>query len=173
MPPAAPGVMDLNELIRSMRPYLDPNSYIYCTIPHDLNHEKALPRIPDGVEIDALIRESEGWTLISPATSLESHPGYFIHYDEAKAAGQVKARWAFKCRKITLLVHSSLEAVGLTAAVCRVLTPVNVSCNVVAGFHHDAIFVEEGDEVKAMVALIGLIDDAGGDTRGVFDAIDS
>ncbi|GAB7342265.1 hypothetical protein MBLNU457_g0505t1 [Dothideomycetes sp. NU457] len=170
MPPA-PGVTDLNDLIRSMHPSLDSKTYIYSTIPHSLNNSATLPHLPPDLEIDALIHEPEGWTLITPSSSLDSHPDFFMHYNDTadKAElkdGQMKARWAFKCRKITLQVHSSLEAVGLTAAVCRALTPVGVSCNVVAGFHHDAVFVEEGDEGTAMLALRGLVKDAGGDVEG-------
>lgn len=151
-----------------MHPSLDPTTYIYSTIPYPISDSKTtvtvLPHLPSGLEIDALIHEPEGWTLITPATSLESHSDFFIDYnDTADAAESMKARWAFQCRKIVLEVHSSLEAVGLTAAVCAVLTPLGVSCNVVAGFHHDAIFVREGDQERAMQALRGLTCGAGGE----------
>ncbi|WP_257390524.1 ACT domain-containing protein [Snodgrassella alvi] len=46
---------------------------------------------------------------------------------------------------ITLKVHSSLAAVGLTAAFLRALAQQNTSCNVVAGYYHDQIFVTEDD----------------------------
>ena len=54
---------------------------------------------------------------------------------------------------ITLTVHSSLEAVGLTAAVSKSLTEANISCNVVAAFHHDHIFVPVKDAERAMNEL--------------------
>ncbi|MCF2949837.1 ACT domain-containing protein [Paraglaciecola aquimarina] len=57
----------------------------------------------------------------------------------------------FKC--ITLSVHSSLEAVGLTAAVASKLAEYNISANVVAAYYHDHIFVCETDAVQAMKAL--------------------
>ena len=49
---------------------------------------------------------------------------------------------------VTLRVHSALEAVGLTAAVATCLGAAGLSCNVVAGFHHDHLFVphERGAE---------------------------
>lgn len=60
----------------------------------------------------------------------------------------------FKC--ITLSVHSSLEAVGLTAAVSSKLAEHNISANVVAAYYHDHIFVGEGDADQAMKALLEL-----------------
>ncbi|HEX8350737.1 MAG TPA: ACT domain-containing protein, partial [Hymenobacter sp.] len=54
---------------------------------------------------------------------------------------------------ITLTVHSSLEAVGLTAAFARALARGNVSCNVVAAYYHDHIFVAAQDADKAMRLL--------------------
>jgi hypothetical protein len=42
---------------------------------------------------------------------------------------------------ITLRVHSSLEAVGLTAAFSRVLADADIACNVLAGYHHDHLLV--------------------------------
>jgi hypothetical protein len=57
---------------------------------------------------------------------------------------------------ITLTVHSSLEAVGLTAAVSKALTEANISCNVVAAYHHDHIFVPVKDVGRAIDALTRL-----------------
>ncbi|HCH64870.1 MAG TPA: acetyltransferase, partial [Deltaproteobacteria bacterium] len=62
----------------------------------------------------------------------------------------------FRAAWITLTVHSDLQAVGLTAAVASALTAVGVSCNVVAGAHHDHLFVPEGMADRAMAALRDL-----------------
>ena len=72
------------------------------------------PRLADGDF--AIVREAEGLTLIRPDSSGE---------------------WA----RISLGVHSSLEAVGLTAALSTRLTEVGISANIVAGLLHDHLFV--------------------------------
>ena len=47
----------------------------------------------------------------------------------------------FRAAWITLTVDSALDLVGLTAAVATALTKADISCNVVAGLHHDHLFV--------------------------------
>jgi len=64
----------------------------------------------------AIVREEEGLTVI------RAHPD---------------GNWA----RISLGVHSSLEAVGLTAALSRALAETGISANIVVGLHHDHIFV--------------------------------
>jgi hypothetical protein len=53
-------------------------------------------------------------------------------------------------------VHSSLQAVGLTAAVATALAERGIACNVVAGFHHDHLFVPHERGAEAMDALAEL-----------------
>ena len=64
----------------------------------------------------ALIREEEGVTAIRPAADGE---------------------WA----RISLGVHSSLGAVGLTAALSRTLAEAGIATNIVAALRHDHLFV--------------------------------
>ena len=56
-------------------------------------------------------------------------------------------------RLITLTVHSSLEAVGLTAVVTNKLAEHKISANVVAAYYHDHIFVPCEKAKKAMEVL--------------------
>ena len=55
--------------------------------------------------------------------------------------------------KITLQVHSSLEAVGLTAAFSNALKGADISANVIAGFSHDHTFVPVNDAQRAVLAI--------------------
>jgi hypothetical protein len=60
----------------------------------------------------------------------------------------------FKC--LTLNVHSSLDAVGLTAAVSTKLTQANISANVVAVYHHDHVFIAVKYAEQALTDLNAL-----------------
>lgn len=61
------------------------------------------------------------------------------------------------CRRITLDVHSSLEAVGLTAA----LADRGISCNVIAGVYRDHLFVPDDRAEEAVEAFHTLGDRLG------------
>lgn len=56
-------------------------------------------------------------------------------------------------RQITLTVHSSLEAVGLTAAVSTKLASKGISANVIAAYYHDHIFVQSSKADAGLLAL--------------------
>ncbi len=65
-------------------------------------------------------------------------------------------------RCITLTVYSSLEGIGLTAAVSAALADNAIPCNMVAAFHHDHVFVPEALCDQAVQVLIELQDGARG-----------
>ena len=82
-----------------------------------------------------LFREDEGTTVI-------------VEDDNAEPA------WA----QITLRVHSSLDAVGMMAAISAALARVSVPCNVVSAYYHDHLFVpwaQRDDAVRALQTLAG------------------
>jgi len=81
--------------------------------------------VPAGVRPVVTVAEEEGLTLVLSRQDA----------DRTGLADDYVAGW------ITLRVHSALESVGLTAAVAEALARVGISCNVVAGFHHDHLFV--------------------------------
>jgi hypothetical protein len=125
-------IKETSAMIADMRPGLCPGRWVFCTTT-DLRIVSAAMQ-----DAMALVREAEGITLILPL-------------DRAAALG---FDIGLAMARITLSVFSDLEGVGLTAAVAQALTNVGVSCNVVAGFHHDHLFVPEKDAERAMAALI-------------------
>jgi len=120
-------IKDTAAMIAGMTPRLQPGRWVYCTgVSGDL-----------AMHAFAMIREAEGVTLILPR-------------DIAETAG-ADVSLVMSC--ITLNVFSDLEGVGLTAAVATALTRAGISCNVVAAFHHDHIFVPEADAMRAVQVL--------------------
>jgi len=118
-----------HKLIRNVQPYLNPGRYVF------INLEDT-----DAVPLNAAIcifREKEGITCV-----LEQQIADDLHLSYAFIAG-----W------ITLNVYSSLEAVGLTARVSSALAAEHISCNAMAAFHHDHIFVPFQHVDKAMALL--------------------
>jgi hypothetical protein len=132
------GETDLTRLLQQMKPERSPGEYVFCVVQ---SFEQAVALRPVG-----MFRENEGVTVIVPRQQADVE------------ALSYSAPFAW----ITLTVHSSLEAVGLTAAVSRALTEANISCNVVAAYYHDHLFVPVEDGEHAMRALLGLAGDSGG-----------
>ena len=114
------GERDLARLLAALDPQLHPERYSFSATSDATLGEGAF----------AIVRESEGLTLIRP-----------------DPAGE----WA----RISLGVHSSLEAVGLTAAFSSRLAEAGISANVVAAFYHDHIFVPWDRREEALEALRG------------------
>ena len=68
--------------------------------------------------------------------------------ENAAAAG---LPFVFEAAWLKLAVHTSWEAVGLTAAVAACLAEAGIPANVLAGYHHDHVLVplERADEAVA------------------------
>lgn len=98
-----------------MRPCLRDGRFVFSTV----------ARLPHDLPVVAMIREDEGLSIV-------------VEQDRADLLG---LGYDFVAAMITLRVHSSLEAVGLTAAVATALARAGISCNVVAGNQHDHLFV--------------------------------
>jgi hypothetical protein len=77
-----------------------------------------------------------------------------IHEDEGTTA--IVPSEGGELARITLQVHSALDGVGLTAAVATALDEAGIACNVVAGFHHDHLFVPWERREDALAVLSDL-----------------
>ena len=123
------GEKDLDKLLKTMKPTLNVGDYVFCTTTN-------LDEI-DFAKIILFFKEVEGLTIIL----------------EKQVADKLQLNYTFIASWITLTVHSSLEAVGLTAAFSKALTNEKISCNVVAGYFHDHIFVDKKDAEMAITVL--------------------
>lgn len=123
--------MNLQALLAGMHPVQREGEYVYVLWPHGR---------PLAAGIEAAVREAEGLTVVLPRAEADRQG---LSYDFVGA-------W------ITLQIHSDLEAVGLTAAVSRALSEARISCNVLAGFHHDHLLVPVADAPRALEVLAEL-----------------
>lgn len=126
------GETQLDKLLQHLDPVQVPGEYVFCT---GKVLEPAVLR-----EVIGSFRETEGMTYILPRTAAHAAG---LEYDGSMA-------W------ITLQVHSSLHAVGLTAAFASALAGAGISCNVVAAYYHDHLFVPFIDAERALSILQSL-----------------
>lgn len=85
----------------------------------------------------AMVVEGELTTLVVPRESAH------------RAGLPVTVEFAW----LTLAVQSSLEAIGLTAAISARLAAEDIACNVLAGYHHDHVLVPAVRADDAIAAL--------------------
>ncbi|MFA3915386.1 ACT domain-containing protein [Ruegeria hyattellae] len=124
-------VKGTNAMIAGMNPVMMAGEFAFVAWPADTPW-------PDGTI--ASHAEPEGLSLIVPM---------------AAAPAQV-----VPMRCITLQVNSSLEGVGLTAAVSTALAHANIPANVVAAYHHDHVYVPADMADRALTILTDLQKDS-------------
>lgn len=121
------GLTDLDEILRTLRPSVRAGAFVYVVT------DLPLPS-------HASVVEREGGSLVVEQAVA----------DEAGLSYEGTFAW------ITLQVHSSLQAVGLTAAVSSALAEKGVPCNMLAGFYHDHILVPSDRVIDALAVLQNL-----------------
>jgi hypothetical protein len=124
------GETNLSLLLQSMQPVLDAEDYVFCSI-----HYQHLAQL--NCEPLCQFREEEGLTLILTRGQAD---------DEALAYTAV-------FRRITLTIHSSLEAVGFLAAITNQLASQGISVNPVSAYYHDHLFVPAAQAETVMQLL--------------------
>lgn len=112
------GKTKLSELLSQMNPQLNEENYIFVSISEDYAIKLS--------DVISLVKEKEETTLIL----------------RKNKANELQLPYEYIALWITLNVYSSLEAVGLTAAVSNALTKNNISCNVLTAYYHDHLFVD-------------------------------
>lgn len=129
---------DLKKLLTRLAPRVNDGEFVFCFVSSESELE-----IP---EADCLgsFHELEGRTI------LISKPAAIRHGLKFDATFS----W------ITLDVHSSLEAIGLTAAVSKALADQGIACNMIAAFHHDHLFVPVAQSKQATEILKQLSEKA-------------
>jgi len=129
------GEKNLSKLIKGMTPKLNKGDFVFATV-------KDLSKINRNDTI-CEFKETEGVTLVI----------------EKQKADALKLDYDYIAAWFTLEIHSALDAVGLTAQFSTALAKNNISCNVIAGYNHDHIFVAKEDATKAMEVLTDLSND--------------
>jgi hypothetical protein len=126
------GEADLPTLLATMRPRLADTPYVFVTRPR-----------MDCAALEAALasfREDEGVTLV-------------LQSDLASTLGfKASPPWA----RITLTVHSSLDAVGFVGRVATALAAAGISCNPVSAWYHDHLFVPWDQRERALATLQSL-----------------
>lgn len=113
----APGETDLDRMLATLGVQRRPGVFAYIAV------EVPTPGLVAAAH--AMVKEGRLTTIVLPVEAAE----------RGGQATTVQFAW------LTLTVQSSLEAVGLTAAVSARLAAIGVPCNVLAGYHHDHLLV--------------------------------
>lgn len=125
---------DLDQLLKFLDPVLNPERYVFCSSTKHAIH------IISATTPLATFQEKEGLSLVLKKEQAVQH---------GLDTGQEFCR-------ITLNVHSSLEAVGLTAAVTACLANAGISANIISAYYHDYIFVPAEQAGQALSTLKNL-----------------
>jgi hypothetical protein len=133
-----PGELSLAKLLATLTTTLHPPTYAFSVFKDEIN-------LPPFSAVEMLFREakSQGITAITTREYAEDH-GF---------------EYSFPCRKITLNVTSSLDAVGFIAVVATRLAEAGMGVNPVSGFYHDHLFVPLGREYDALKLIAELADE--------------
>lgn len=125
------GETDLAAILRSLTVSRRDDVVTMVTLPQP---------VPLANGILAVITEAEGTTVVATITEAERR-GWSVGFVGV---------W------LTIDVHTSLEGVGLTAALSAELASAGIPCNVLAGYFHDHLLVpaDRADEAVALIEAL-------------------
>jgi hypothetical protein len=124
-------------LLARMDPHLGEEEFVFCSV----SRSQLADLASDAV---CVFNEEEGVTLILKRARAES----------------IGLPFTFPCRRITLRVHSSLDAIGFLARILARLADHGVPVNCVSAYHHDHLFVPVNDGERTLALLRELQQDA-------------
>ncbi len=113
------------------------------------------PRLNEGVYVFAVVAEFHSQLIDHSFAVIQEKEGVTLVMEKTKAT-DLGLRYNFEAAWITLGVHSSLEDVGLTAAVSKAMADAGISCNVIAAYFHDHLFVPHDRAAEVVYILNNL-----------------
>jgi hypothetical protein len=132
-----PGETNLQRILANMQPELLKGEFVFCSVsPKEFEQLRIHPI--------GWFREAEGITLVI----------------ERNVADDEGLDYEFVSRMITLNILSSLEAVGLLAAITNKLAAAGISVNTISAYYHDHLFVPTNRASAVMMLLDELRNDA-------------
>ena len=152
---ALSGETDLFIMLRTLKPILHSSCYMFLAVKPEVADQ--IPRECTQCEF----REVEGVTLVIEENVLLEQKINSLLCDES-VLGKNFEQNLYRAAWIQLEVHSALEAVGLTAAFAKCLGDAKISCNGIAGYYHDHLFVDFEKRFEANRALDDLGREHGG-----------
>jgi hypothetical protein len=123
------GADDLSRILSGLTVTRREGTYVYVSAPAGSVSDAA-----------ATIAETEGTTYIL----------------ERAAADRAGLEWSFAAAWLTIETRTSLLGIGVTAALAGALADAGIPCNVLAGFHHDHLFVpvERADDAISVLRAL-------------------
>ena len=108
--------------------------------------------IHEGEYVFCFIEDIDKINITNIICSFKESKGYSIITSKEEAINN-NLPFYFVSAWITIEIDSTLDSVGLTSAFSKKLTKAGISCNVVAAYHHDHIFVPYNKRLKAVKIL--------------------
>ena len=110
------------------------------------------PKLNEGEQVFITLTDANQISRADTLCEFKEQEGTTVIIAKQKADA-LRLSYEYVASWITLEIHSSLEGVGLTALFSSELAKNNISCNVVAAYYHDHIFVDHKDAEKAVTVL--------------------